>query len=140
MPNEPRVPQYVVQVIRHITGHERQWVDVQPFGGRLTFRLSSDAKAFAANHAAKHSILAKEIRVEPLMECNMTLDEAICQARKNHHMRDGKCAMCASGDIPKNGLHHNKYWCGNNDTCVLCHNSGMKYGEQCKACGGIEKL
>ena len=70
----------------------------------------------------------------------MIISEAIAIARRNHHLRDGKCAMCASGDEPEYGLHRGEYWCGNNDTCSICHNAGMKYGDKCKACGRIEKL
>lgn len=68
------------------------------------------------------------------------LKEAIDKARRESHMKDGKCSMCAVGDEPFNGLHCSKYKCGNNDTCLLCHNTGMEYGEQCEGCGRIEKI
>ena len=67
------------------------------------------------------------------------LKEAIAKARKTSHMKNGKCSMCASGDEPTKGLHRGQYKCGNNDTCSLCHNAGMEYGDQCKVCGRIEK-
>lgn len=54
-------------------------------------------------------------------------------------MEDGKCSMCAVGDEPVNGLHRGQYRCGNEETCMLCHNAGMEYGDQCAACGRIEE-
>ena len=67
------------------------------------------------------------------------LREAIKNAREASHHSDGKCSMCAVGDEPVNGLHRGQYRCGNNDTCTLCHNAGMEYGDQCATCGRIEK-
>ena len=67
------------------------------------------------------------------------LKEIVQQARLAHHMAEGKCSMCAIGDKPKNGLHQGQYHCGNNDTCTLCHNAGMEYGDQCVACGRIKQ-
>ena len=69
----------------------------------------------------------------------MSLSEAIDKARTKGHHRDGKCSMCAVGDEPVNGLHYGKHHCGNEDTCLLCHNAGMSYGDQCAGCGRIEK-
>lgn len=69
----------------------------------------------------------------------MGLREAINKARKTDHMKNGKCAMCAIGDEPLNGLHRDRFYCGNEVTCTLCHNAGMEYGDQCAACGRIEK-
>lgn len=69
----------------------------------------------------------------------MNLSEAIEKARKKSHLEDGKCSMCAIGDEPYGGLHRGQHKCGNNDTCILCHNAGMEYGDQCAACGRIEK-
>lgn len=67
------------------------------------------------------------------------LKKAVEKARHQSHMEDGKCSMCASGDEPENGLHRGEYRCGNAETCILCHNAGMEYGDQCAACGRIEK-
>ena len=67
------------------------------------------------------------------------LKEVIAAARKESHHADGKCSMCAAGDEPKNGLHRGQYRCGNNESCVLCHNAGMEYDDQCAACGRVEK-
>jgi hypothetical protein len=69
----------------------------------------------------------------------MSLEEAISKARTASHHADGKCSMCAAGDEPENGLHRGQYRCGNEETCTLCHNAGMEYGDQCAACGRIEK-
>ena len=69
----------------------------------------------------------------------MSLEEAISKARTASHHADGKCSMCAAGDEPENGLHRGQYRCGNEATCTLCHNAGMEYGDQCAACGRIEK-
>ncbi len=67
------------------------------------------------------------------------MKEAIERARIISHHADGKCSMCAAGDEPENGLHRGRHHCGNEDTCLGCHNAGMEYGDQCKACGRIEK-
>ena len=67
------------------------------------------------------------------------LKSAIDTARKASHGKHGKCSMCAIGDEPINGVHRGKYKCGNNDPCLLCRNAGMEYGDQCTACGRIEK-
>ena len=69
-----------------------------------------------------------------------SLSDAVNEARKISHMRDGKCSMCAVGDEPVNGLHRGKHQCGNETTCTLCHGAGMEYGDQCQACGRIEKF
>ncbi len=69
----------------------------------------------------------------------VNLAEAISKARTASHHADGKCSMCAAGDEPENGMHRGQYRCGNEDTCELCHNAGMEYGDQCAACGRIEK-
>lgn len=69
----------------------------------------------------------------------MSLSEAIDKARKSSHHAHGKCSMCAVGDEPKNGIHRGQFPCGNEQTCTLYHNAGMRYGDQCKACGRIEK-
>jgi len=66
-------------------------------------------------------------------------EETIDKARKASHHADGKCSMCAVGDEPVNGLHRGQHKCGNNDTCLACHNAGMECGDQCQACGRIEK-
>lgn len=68
-----------------------------------------------------------------------SLSEAIDEARKADHAENGKCTMCAIGDEPSGGLHREQHRCGNNDTCTLCHNADMEYGDQCAACGRIEK-
>lgn len=69
----------------------------------------------------------------------MGLEEAVTRARKEWRHKHGKCTMCTVGDEPKNGLHAGEHRCGNEDTCTLCHNAGMEYGDQCAACGRIEK-
>ena len=69
----------------------------------------------------------------------MITTQMIDAARKQDHMVEGKCSMCASGDEPVNGLHRGEYACGNEVTCVLCHNAGMEYGDRCAGCGRIEK-
>ena len=69
----------------------------------------------------------------------MSLTEAIDSARLSGHHADGKCSMCAAGDDPENGMHRGQYPCGNEQTCLCCHNAGMEYGDQCAACGRIEK-
>lgn len=61
------------------------------------------------------------------------------RAREASHHEDGKCSMCAAGDEPENGVHRGQYRCGNEDACMLCRNAGMEYGDQCAACGRIEK-
>jgi len=68
-----------------------------------------------------------------------SLRTAIDAAQKADHAENGKCAMCTIGDEPTGGLHRGQHRCGNNDTCTLCHNAGMEYGDQCAACGRIEK-
>lgn len=68
----------------------------------------------------------------------MSLAEAISEARAAGHLEYGKCAMCAVGDIPYYGLHQGAFRCGNEDTCLLCHNSGMEPGDQCSGCGRIQ--
>jgi hypothetical protein len=67
-----------------------------------------------------------------------TLSDAIQEAQRAHHLKHGKCSICAVGDRPQNGLHMGKYRCGNNDPCILCHNAGMEFGDQCAACGRVE--
>ena len=67
------------------------------------------------------------------------LKKAIDRARKEDHLKNGKCAMCAAGDEPLDGLHRGTYPCGNENTCIFCHNAGMEYGDQCSGCGRIEK-
>lgn len=69
----------------------------------------------------------------------MGLTEATERARQTSRHRDGKCSMCAAGDEPENGLHRKQYRCGNEGTCSLCNNAGMEHGDQCAACGRIEK-
>jgi hypothetical protein len=69
----------------------------------------------------------------------MSLKNAVKVAREEFHHKHGKCSMCAVGDEPTNGLHQGIYRCGNEDTCLGCHNAGMEYGDQCAACGRIEK-
>jgi len=73
------------------------------------------------------------------LEGDVSLTEAIDKARKASHHADGKCSMCAAGDEPVNGLHRGQYPCGNEQACLCCHNAGMEYGDQCAACGRIEK-
>lgn len=68
----------------------------------------------------------------------MTMIDAIETARKEWQKQYGNCAMCSAGDTPKDGLHRNKYRCGNAVTCTLCINAGMQHGDQCAACGRIE--
>lgn len=68
----------------------------------------------------------------------MTLEKAIDTAEKKWQHKHGKCTMCAIGDEPVNG-RHGEHSCGNSESCVLCHNAGMEYGDQCAACGRIEK-
>jgi len=69
-----------------------------------------------------------------------TLSDAVSAARKKHHLMRGRCSMCAIGDQPYNGIHKGRYPCGNEDTCILCHGDwGLEYGDQCQACGRIEK-
>ena len=69
----------------------------------------------------------------------MSLIDAINAAQKSWEGEHGKCSVCAIGDEPVNGLHRDKHPCGNEDTCLLCKNAGMEYGDQCAACGRIEK-
>lgn len=69
----------------------------------------------------------------------MSLEEIINKARILSHQAGGKCSMCAAGDEPHNGLHRGQYKCGNEQTCLLCHNAGMEYGDKCQGCGRIEK-
>ena len=69
----------------------------------------------------------------------MSLLDAIDAAQKSWEAEHGKCTMCACGDEPQGGLHRGKHPCGNEITCLLCHNAGMEYGDQCAACGRIEK-
>ena len=57
--------------------------------------------------------------------------------RAEWHLKYGKCLLCQMGNRPVGGLHDGEYDCGNNHTCNLCHNAGMKYGDRCMACGRI---
>lgn len=71
-----------------------------------------------------------------------TLQEAIKIAREADHFENGKCSMCAIGHKQESGVHTyngEDHRCGNFDTCLMCHNAGMEYGEQCQACGRIEQ-
>ena len=60
-------------------------------------------------------------------------------ARIESYHKHGNCLLCHLGYQPRNGLHEDKHRCGNNDTCSICHNAGMENGDQCAACGRIEK-
>jgi len=68
-----------------------------------------------------------------------SLTDAVAKARHASHLADGKCSMCAAGDEPVDGYHRGIHRCGNEQTCLCCHNAGMEYGDQCAACGRIEK-
>lgn len=63
----------------------------------------------------------------------MSLAEGVRKAREASHHKYGKCSMCACGDEPEQGFHREQYPCGNEYTCILCHNAGMEYGDQCAA-------
>lgn len=65
------------------------------------------------------------------------MKESIEKARSNWEIKHGKCSLCAVGYEPFNGMH-GKHFCGNIKTCALCHNAGMRYLDQCAACGRIE--
>ena len=65
-----------------------------------------------------------------------SLAQTIDRARQAHFLAEGRCAMCAVGDKPHNGVHRGQYHCGNEDACVLCRGC-MPVGEQCQACGRI---
>jgi hypothetical protein len=69
----------------------------------------------------------------------LSLTESIKMARIQGRHEDGKCSMCGAGDMPNNGLHRGQYLCGNDETCIACHNAGMECEDQCAVCGRIEK-
>jgi len=69
----------------------------------------------------------------------MNMKSSIDEAKQAYHLENGKCTMCELGDEPAGGLHRGEHRCGNENTCLLCHNAGMEYGDQCQACGRIEK-
>jgi hypothetical protein len=71
---------------------------------------------------------------EQLRESNIRdLHDTINDARYQWFRENGRCTMCAAGDTPVNGFHREKHYCGNAQTCVLCHGVLPK-GEQCRSC------
>lgn len=69
----------------------------------------------------------------------MSLAKAVKEAEERWQRINGKCSMCAVEDTPNSGMHRGTHRCGNAVACLLCHNAGMEYGDQCAACGRIEK-
>lgn len=70
------------------------------------------------------------------------ISDAVDKARANWQAKHGKCSLCAAGDKPQDGIHRHQHYgqhpCGNEQACMICAGV-LPSGEQCQACGRINK-
>jgi len=60
------------------------------------------------------------------------LAQAIEAGRLAWEAENGRCTLCALGDVPRHG-RHGEHACGNEPPCSLCRGC-LPSGEICQAC------